>query len=162
MDTKARRAQKREQRVLEAHERSKSPKLIGSRVNINSRRYTMASPPKASRFAASPGKFRPDRPESRIDGITRRLSVLYDRRKSLESSGDAESVFSRSRAGDSSNEEEDGGQAQEHHPPYEPARSASEASPSRTAPRIALRSTSSVEVCRTLWRCMVPAPGRAL
>lgn len=106
IDTKARRAQKREQRVLEAHERSKSPKLIGSRVNINSRRYTMASPPKASRFAASPAKFRPDRPESRIDGITRRLSVLYDRRKNLESGGDAESIFSRSRAGDSSDEEE--------------------------------------------------------
>lgn len=105
IDTKARRAQKREQRVLEAYERSMSPKLIGSRVNINSRRYTMASPPKASRFATTPNKFS-DRQESRIDGITRRLSVLYERRKSLESGGVAESVFSRSRAGDSSDEEE--------------------------------------------------------
>ncbi len=105
IDTKARRAVKREQRVMETYERSKSPKLIGSRVNINSRRYTMASPPKRSRFANNPGKFT-DKANSKIDGITRRLSVLYERRSNLESGGDTESVFSRSRAGDSSDEED--------------------------------------------------------
>jgi hypothetical protein len=92
IEMKYRRSLKKEQRVRDTHSRSKSPTKVGSKVALNTRRYTMAALPQhGNSFAADPDKFTKNRrhKSTKIDDITRKLSVLYERRKSAEMGGAA-------------------------------------------------------------------------